>query len=239
MHYYYITGTSSGIGRALANELLLQPDTYVVGLGRTPGPRHERYEHILFDLATPLQPHQLPFVPLPDALSIGLINNAGLLGPARVGTQDWETLRRVFGVNIVAPAMLMDAFVRAYQAVAVPKVVLNVSSGAGRHAVDAWAAYCATKAALDAYSQVAELEQRGREYPIRFFSVAPGVVDTPMQAEIRQLAPSDFSDWQRFAHYHQQGLLATPEQVAHRLCGICRYPDRYSEVLLDLRTLQP
>lgn len=237
MHYYYISGTSRGIGQALALQLLDEPENYVIGISRSQSIRHERYEHISMDLSQTRELASFPFIPLPDAQGIYLINNAGALGPARhVGQQQVEDLQALFQLNLLAPSLLMEGFVRAYQQVPVRKVVLNVSSGAGRHPIEAWSAYCASKAALDSYTEVAALEQRRMAaHPIQFFSVAPGIVDTDMQAQIRRLPPEQFSEVDRFVAYKQNGTLSSPQKAAELLLRVCRSPEQYSEVKLDVR----
>jgi benzil reductase ((S)-benzoin forming) len=99
--------------------------------------------------------------------------------------------------------------------------ILNISSGAGRNPTTGWGVYCSTKAALDMYSRVIHAEQG--ENGVRVVSLAPGVVDTAMQATIRASNPRDFPEVSRFKEMHESGKLATPEGVAAR---ILNYLDR-------------
>ena len=50
------------------------------------------------------------------------------------------------------------------------KSIMNISSGAARHAIESWSSYCSTKAALDMYSEVIHIEQQkeGRPNPVNF-----------------------------------------------------------------------
>ena len=92
MDYYYITGTSRGLGRALCDELLEDPDTIVMGLGRSEGPPHERYRHVALDLTDVSAAGAFRFEDLPDARHIVLVNNAASLILRRIGATDPQTM---------------------------------------------------------------------------------------------------------------------------------------------------
>jgi benzil reductase ((S)-benzoin forming) len=84
-----------------------------------------------------------------------LINNAGVLGDiAFTGNQEWIHYQQVLAVNTIAPMILCEAFVKQFQQHAAEKVVFNVSSGAANKDIEGWAAYCASKAALDRFTTV-------------------------------------------------------------------------------------
>jgi benzil reductase ((S)-benzoin forming) len=153
MHYYIITGASRGLGRALAETILRQPGTSVIGVSRRATIEHERYHHQPLDLSDMLAVENNLHKVFPrwtDAASVTLINNAAVLGEiGYLGEQPNEHFNFVFDVNVVAPAMLMNTFISAYHALTVPRTVLNISSGAAQRPVDGWSAYCASKAALE------------------------------------------------------------------------------------------
>ena len=92
--------------------------------------------------------------------------------------------------------------------------IVHLGSGAGRNAYAGWSIYCATKAALDHHARAVTLDQPPG---VRICSVAPGVVDTDMQAEIRATAPERFPMRERFDAYKRDGALASPEHAARRL----------------------
>ncbi len=155
----------------------------------------------------------------PDASSLTLINNAAVLGEiGYLGEHQNEHFEFVFDVNLIAPAMLMNTFLSAYgHRTAIPRTILNISSGAAQRPVDGWAAYCASKAALDAISCTAQKEQDLRHSGVRIRSLAPGVLDTAMQEHIRNADPQHFSDAAKFAALHADGRLAEPEDVAEKI----------------------
>ncbi len=238
MNYYYLTGSSKGIGKALAEHLLETESNYVVGISRTQSIQHERYEHIKLDLSAISEVSSFSFVPLIDADSVTLINNSGIIEPIDlIGKQDSASIHTNYLVNIVAPSILMNLFVAQYQNEPIQKTVLNVSSGAGRHAIASWSTYCATKSAMDMYSQVLHEEQKQQKSPIRVFSVAPGIVDTPMQDMIRAASSDQFSDVERFVSYKKNDQLASPQEVAKQLASIIINANKHTDVLLDVRTI--
>jgi benzil reductase ((S)-benzoin forming) len=159
------------------------------------------------------------FPPRPDAQSLTLINNAGTLGEiGYVGELPNEHFQFVFDLNVVAPAMLMNTFLRIYaDQTEVPRTVLNISSGAAQRPVDGWAAYCASKAALNALSETAQKEQDLRGTGVRVWALAPGVVDTAMQAHIRTAEVGQFSEAAKFAEYQAEGQLQSAVTTAGRI----------------------
>ncbi len=240
MNYYYITGTGKGIGKALALHLLEDKENYVVGLSRNNAIKHERFEFIRVDLNHFDELNMFQFIDIRDADKIVLINNAGMIGQINhVGSIDNVSIYNTFMVNSIAPAILMNNFIKAYRNYSLEKIVLTISSGAGRHAIESWAAYCASKAAIDMFSLVADEEQKilSAGYPFKIFSVAPGIVDTQMQTQIRNTDKSNFSSVDKFIDYKNNKQLSSPEKTAELLCKILQNPDKYDEVLLDVREI--
>jgi benzil reductase ((S)-benzoin forming) len=222
MHYYLITGASQGLGRALAEAILERPDTQVLGISRHATIEHPRYQHQPLDLSDiEAVEHNLGkiFGPRPDAQSLTLINNAGTLGEiGYVGELPNEHFQFVFDLNVVAPTMLMNTFLSAYGHLGhLPRTVLNITSGAAQRPVDGWAAYCASKAALNSLSETAQKEQDLRGSGVRVWALAPGVVDTAMQEHIRTAEFAQFSEQEKFAGLHNEGQLQAPEDVAARI----------------------
>ena len=221
MHYYIITGASRGLGKALAEEVLRQPDTMVLGVSRHATIEHPRYQHQPLDLSDILAVennlHKV-FAPRPDAASITLINNAAVLGEiGYAGEVENEHFNFVFDVNLVAPAMLMNTFLSTYAHLSCPRTILNVSSGAAQRAVDGWAAYSASKAALDALTRTIEKEQALRGTGVRVYSISPGVVNTAMQEQIRSAGSKQFSEVEKFVALHTDTQLADPKEVAQQM----------------------
>ena len=228
MNYYIITGTSKGIGKALAEELLQDENNHVTGISRHQTITQPNYRHFNLDLSQPKALiEQLPqiFPQLSEAGTIALVNNAGVLGEiGYVGEKKPEDLDFSFTVNVTAPAILMNAFLKQYAQLDAAKIILNISSGAGKYPLDGWASYCASKAALDMFSQTVQEEQNLRKSGVKVYSLAPGIVDTQMQTQIRQAETGQFSQVERFQNYKESGSLAKPETVGKKLKKLLESP---------------
>ncbi len=153
MDYYFITGSSRGIGRALVEKALERPDARVTGFARSASMQHPHYTHVVVDLSdvSALTNRIDAFFPTVEAPQrLVLINNAGTLGEVKyLGDLDDSSLVTLFNLNVTAPTLLINAFMRQYRAVQAQKLIINVSSGAGKYPVDGWSGYCASKAALE------------------------------------------------------------------------------------------
>ena len=167
-----------------------------------------------------------------DCEKVVLINNAGAVGPiTRVGSQSYEELADNYTINVTAPSFLCNQFVQAYQNEKPQKIIINVSSGAGKHPIEAWSTYCASKAALDMFTQVLQAE-----YPdFKVFAVAPGIVDTPMQDAIRNADEQHFPHLDRFQSYKADGDLVSAREVALKYLKIIQEPQNFQEVLFSVR----
>lgn len=232
---FYITGSSSGIGLALTTHVLSQPNCTVIGYARRCKTSNPNYTHIYADLSQLgiASNVEIPF--FETAEHIILINNAGMLGDVKpVGDVDNQVLEQTFILNTVAPAILTNRILSIYSKTEAKITVVNISSGAARHPVESWAAYCASKAALDMFSLVVQAEQQIKRKPrVSVLSIAPGVVDTPMQDLARQIPEDIFPQRERFHHYKTQGLLENPEKVAKKIVELIFNPP--NETLIDLR----
>ncbi|HET7153388.1 MAG TPA: SDR family NAD(P)-dependent oxidoreductase [Candidatus Kapabacteria bacterium] len=241
MNYYFITGTSKGLGKAIAEELLRKENNTVVGIARTNSLTHPHYNHHSIDLGDiDTLKRAIPslFTDLADATAIVLINNAGLLGQVgRIGEISSESIEEVVRVNVTAPAILVNEFISRYRTYSCTKVIINVSSGAGKRPIDGWGAYCTSKAALDMLSMVAAQEEQLRKNNFRIFSVAPGIVDTTMQEQIRGADVKDFSRLQEFKDYKSKGMLARAEDVARKYIALAENAGKYNETVMSVKDI--
>jgi benzil reductase ((S)-benzoin forming) len=94
--------------------------------------------------------------------------------------------------------------------------VLHISSGAGSAAYPGWSVYGATKAALDHHARAAALDGAPG---LRVCSLAPGVIDTAMQAQIRSTPAERFPMRQRFVDLKASGSLSAPQDCARQVIG--------------------
>lgn len=241
MKYYFITGTSRGIGKAMAEILLEDPNNDITGFARADDIEYApNYSHVHADFNYPEEISKYNFPELQDAEEIILVNNAGAMSEIlRMGSKDNQRIISDYNVNIIAPTVLANNFIEAYQDYSVPRTILNVSSGAARRAIDAWSVYCATKAGLDMLNEVINLEQgfQPEEKRILALSVAPGVIDTRMQDDIRASDPEQFSDRQRFIDLKENDALSSPEKAARQLLDVIKKRSDFNDTLLDVRKI--
>ena len=243
-----LTGASRGLGAAMARQLLAS-DLHLLTLSRHPDPAlgdaarasGAILEQWALDLghdvgsAARLETwlHQHSGAQFSSA---ALINNAGLVG--RVGpidASDADTLAAVLRVGLEAPMLLTSVFLRATRTWTIDKRVLNISSGAGRRAIAGWSAYCAAKAGLDHFTRVTALDEPQRLNPARLVSLAPGVIDTAMQEQLRASDPAGFPDKPKFEELKSTGQLSTPEAAAKRVLAFLARADFGTEPVADAR----
>lgn len=225
-----VTGTSSGLGLAVAGRLLAL-GWRVLGVARREAPLSDpAYRHCRVDLGDPAAVEALCAGALAEALAadaprLGLVNGAAALDPVGpVHRLPMAALVRALAVNAAAPLRLTGALVAG--AGGRPLRVVDVSSGAAGRAYPGWGAYCASKAALRMGGQVAAEEraafagagQAGTDLAV--VSYEPGVVDTAMQAAVRATPREDFPSVDRFIGLHAQGRLVDPRRPAEEICAL-------------------
>lgn len=212
-----ITGTSSGIGKAIAT-FYLQKGERILGISRRNELEHENFEFLPCDLSNLEELNKLKLSKyIRKDESVMLINNAGVIGEIkRAEKLNLKTYQQVAIVNIVAVQHLCSQLLADLNPDQL-KTIVNISSGAGRRPIPSWSAYCASKAAIDLYSETLFEEFKETKRKTKIYSVAPGVVDTEMQSEIRSSNSTDFSAHQNFVELKENKELRSPEKVAELL----------------------
>lgn len=218
-----VTGTSSGLGCAIAQALLVQGWTVIGMSRRKPGFSAPAYRHIEIDLGDlprlrTVTERELALIVAESKWSrIGLVNNAGAIGSMRaLDEADPLQVASVFAVNAVAPIFLAGFVVRTAPPLT-PLRIVNVSTGAATQAIPGIGDYGSSKAALRLASMTfaAELASSERPGGVRpdtaILSYAPGVVDTAMQESAR----GGDRPWNRlFVDFHAQGKLVPADAPA-------------------------
>ena len=229
-----VTGHTRGLGAAIAAELV-QRGVSVLGLARSRADV-SGIEQAELDMADPaalqawLAGNALRDF-LGDATQALLVNNAGVVTPVGpLAAQDPAAVLRAVSLNVAAPLALSAAFVQA--APQAERRILHISSGAGRAAYPGWSVYCATKAALDLHARAVQLDGGPQ---ISICSLAPGVIDTDMQATIRATPDADFPLRQRFVDLNEAGALVSPGDCARALVDYLLAERFGSEPVNDLR----
>ena len=247
LHLTIITGSSRGLGEALV-DALIAPGQRVLGIARHVNARlQQRAAAAAADLtqwpadlaeALPVAQRLRDWLAAHDAAriaSVTLINNAGVTGvPAPAAQLPLEDLVRSVRVGLEATMLLSAAFLGATADWPMPRRLVNVSSGLGRRAIAGSAAYCAAKAGMDNFSRALALEEASRPNPARIESIAPGIIDTDMQASLRAADAAAFPERERFVQFHAQGMLSTPADCAQRLLAWLARADFGAETLTAL-----
>lgn len=237
-----LTGHTRGLGAAIAADLLGR-GIAVLGLARARNAELDarfpgELQQVALDLsdtaalANWLAGDALARF-LAGARKVLLINNAGMLQP--VGTlaaHEPAAIARAVALNVAAPMMLSAATITASDAA--DKRILHVSSGAGRNPVPGWSVYGATKAALDMHARAAALDGAPG---LRICALAPGVVDTEMQAEIRAATLDQFPLREKFDALKRERQLSAPEDCARRLIDYLLSEKFGRAPLADLREI--
>jgi NAD(P)-dependent dehydrogenase (short-subunit alcohol dehydrogenase family) len=233
-----VTGHSRGLGEGIARALL-ERGAQVMGIARHGNPALPDIREVALDLADAAAVQAwLEGGELAAFLAGGeralLVNNAGVVQPVGApGGQGAARLALAVSVNVTAALVLTDAFVAA-TASCRDRRVAHVSSGAGRAPYGGWSAYCATKAALDMHARAVALDGIAG---LAIASIAPGVVDTAMQAEIRTTPARDFPAIERFIALQRDGALVDPGTTGARLADYL-LGGRFGELqVADLRDL--
>ncbi|MDI3403525.1 SDR family NAD(P)-dependent oxidoreductase [Streptomyces cavernicola] len=212
-----VTGAGTGIGRATARAFAAEGEQ-VVAVGRRAEPlaetasgREGAITPLVADVTADGGPEQIVRTVL-DAhgrLDV-LVNNAGVVRSAQLGTYTRDVIDLQLGTNLVAPVLLAQA---ALDALAESRgVIVNVTTSVGQRGWPGNSLYPATKSALELLTRswAVDLAPRG----IRVAAVAPGAVDTPI-GEHSGLTPEQrqaVRAWQ-LAHT-PMGRVGRPEEVA-------------------------
>jgi len=243
-----LTGASRGMGLAMAQQLV-QPGARLLCISRRSSPELqmqadavgvvlEQWTADLADGAPVAQRLQAWLEALdPRTLtSATLINNAGVLAPLlAVSDSDPSALAQALRVGVEAPLQLCAAFLGATRNWAMPRKVLNISSGLGRRAMASSAAYCAAKAGMDHFSRCIALEEAAVPNGAKVCSLAPGVIATDMQLQLRSADPAHFPDLPAFQGLHAGGQLSSPQDAARRVLAYLNSPSFGQDAVGDVR----
>lgn len=230
---FIVTGVSRGLGQAIVT-LLLEQGEKVLGIGRSHQFNHPLFTFVPCDLSnlSAVKNIQLPEF----AGAVTLINNAGIIGNIkRLSDQVELDLAEVLIVNTIAPAELTNVVYNSLESKSDFRLV-NISSGAANRAIPSWSAYCASKAALNMLTEGFLAEEKEKGNNIVAYAVSPGVIDTDMQGQIREVDPKDFSAIENFKGFKENNELFSPEEAAKRLLALLKLPFN-QDVMVDLRTV--
>ena len=243
MHISIVTGASRGLGLALTQQLLARGHRVLAVARRAPelqvpaGGELLAWQADLADSA-PVASRLEAWLGAQagGARSATLIANAGVVStPGPMEHTNTAELVQALRVGLESALLLTAAFLHATEAWRVPKKVVLVSSGLGRRAMAGSATYCAAKAGMDHLARAVALEQAARPDGARIVSLAPGVIDTDMQVQLRTADPARFPERERFLGLKTAGQLDTPAIAAAKLLRYLDRPDFGKDAVGDVR----
>ena len=160
-----------------------------------------------------------------------IVNNAGIAGPlSPVSAVDPEQWMSNIQTNLLGPFFMARA--------AIPELrktegrIVNVSSGASTLPIPSASAYCASKAALTHFTAVLAQE----EPTLTVVAMRPGMVDTDMQALLRNTGPGGMPPEQAafYKSMKNEGKLEPPLVPARSIAWLSLHaPRKWSGDFLD------
>lgn len=245
---FIITGASRGMGLCLA-EQLLAPGHNLLCISRTRSieladeahRRDAQLQQWACDLSDP-QPVAAQICQWLEAQDPGLIdsasliNNAGVIPPVLpLSESNPAALAKALRVGLEAPLVLTAAFLGSTRHWPASRKVLNISSGLGRRPMASQAAYCAAKAGMDHFTRCLALDEAAQPNGAKVCSLAPGVIDTDMQSQLRSADPARFPDQDNFMRLKASGQLTSAHDAACRVLAYLQREDFGIQPVADVR----
>lgn len=247
-HLYIVTGASRGMGLAMA-EQLLSVDHFVLCISRN---TNEELTSRAAKLGGAIEQWRLDLEHSVEAAamlaqwlgsrksgsfaSATLINNAGVIPRiASLSASDPIDLSRALRVGLETPMLLTAAFLHVTEPWGIPHKVLNISSGLGRRAMASQAGYCAAKAGMDHFTRCLALDEALKPHGAQVCSLAPGVIDTDMQLQLRSSDASTFPDQKSFVDLKVNGQLTSACHAARQVLAYLARPDFGRNPIGDVR----
>ncbi|CAB4256474.1 similar to Saccharomyces cerevisiae YIR035C Putative cytoplasmic protein of unknown function [Maudiozyma barnettii] len=192
-----VTGVSRGIGRSIVETILkLAPKTVVYGIARSEAPLKElkatygdNFFYVVGDITDESKLQQLTNDAITRHGKIdSVVANAGVLEPvARIHDANISNWRKLYDINFFSIVSLVKTTL-PYVSKTNGNYVF-VSSDASTMYFSNWGAYGSSKAALNHLA----LTIANEEKTVKCLSVAPGIVDTSMQVNIRENVGANMS----------------------------------------------
>src|SRR4051794_37299501 len=174
----FVTGASSGIGRATAERLAAAGFTVIPGLRRPDALPQPIKEPVAIDLADPksIGPACEQVLEMADGRLVGLVNNAGYTESGPCETLEVDDWRRQFEVNFFGHLTVTKHLLP--ELLANRGRIVNIGSIGGRFASPFIAPYNASKFAVHAWSDA--MRQELAPHGVHVALVEPGSIDTPL-----------------------------------------------------------
>lgn len=233
MRYAIVTGASRGLGEAIAKRLLNEQIT-VISVARTENEelrnfalqKGSSYKHYSCNLSLEKEVQEVfmviaHYIFLNNPQEIFLFNNAGVIDPIHtVGNLDQTPIISNIQVNLIAPILITNLFLKKAQQTSTSIHAINITSGAASRSIEGWSVYCSAKAGLNMFTQTAALEQMALGSDNKIIAFSPGVMDTKMQETIRASSSEAFRELEKFKEFKTNNALLPAEAVAEALVDL-------------------
>ena len=188
-----VTGSSSGIGKAIA-ELLLGKGYKVYGVSRDVETiNNSNFAQIKADLLDQASYEEITKAINEQHIDL-LVNNAGIIIKQKGLEFTEDAFEKTFSTNFKAPILLTQSLKNKLN----NSLVINISSVSDRLVGEGSGLYCASKAGLNKYFETIAIEEK----TIKFVSILPSYVDTPL---LHRLEDGNDFNWSE---------VIKPEQIA-------------------------
>jgi benzil reductase ((S)-benzoin forming) len=210
-----ITGTNKGLGKAFVDILIKKENYFIISLSRSLNETQRKYSKDNFHfLKTDLSSKNLvkDITKLDDIIGnkpTFFINNASIIEPiVKIENISELEIDNMLLVNIKSTMIITNYLLKKNKQNKL--CFINISSGAANKVISNWSMYCASKACVQMFFNVAQEEYKEHD----FFNVDPGVMDTDMQKKLRE---SDFPDLNKFKNFKKDGKLNKTLNVASEI----------------------
>ena len=202
-----VTGASKGIGRAIACRL--QDEGARVFTAQRSS--DDAFESIAVDFSDPAAAMAVVAQTVQRAGRLDvLVNNAGMMQEAFVEEMTLDSWSRMLAVNLSTPFMLIKAAIPYLRETR--GAIVNISSVEGLGANPGHVAYCTTKAGLHGLTRAVAIDHGADG--IRCNAVAPGWIDTDLNADFIKSMPDSEAFVRNLAKIHPVGRTGKPEEIA-------------------------
>jgi len=229
MRNVLITGTSSGLGEALARQFL-QNDYNVYGISRSPtGIELTKSEICDFSALDTIGAHLEKLIDGVDCFDYVFLN-AGILGDLKPVSQiTIDEYQNALNVNVWSNKVLLDYVLSKCRL----NNVIAISSGAAMKTYFGWSLYCCSKAAFKQLISSYEDEHK----TVNFVSLAPGLVKSKMQDKIYGYDESQIPSVKKFKEAYDN--MPTPDECAQKIVrNLDEIYTKKENGFFDLRSLQ-
>ncbi len=171
-----ITGTSRGIGQALAEHYLALGDS-VVGCARSDSTvRHPRYTHHIADVTDEPSVRRLFTAVSEESRQLdALVNNAGIAAMNPVALTPLESARRIMETNFIGTFLFSHAAIRLFKSSGGGRIV-NFTTIALPLRLEGEAIYAASKSAVETLTRIMAREVAG--FGVTCNAVGPCLIKT-------------------------------------------------------------